>query len=176
MLMLSQPQRAERAADVSASHDVPPRLARRFHQICVGVLSELTEPCDLSPIQFGALASLHKEPGIDQRGLARVMGIDAVSTHHLVDELEARGLLHRDINPEDRRGRVLNLTAKGTRLLLKLLPQARAAHDQILGSLSAAECRTFLTLLKRVVDANQKYARPGNGRRRPGRKAEKPIK
>jgi MarR family transcriptional regulator, temperature-dependent positive regulator of motility len=96
------------------------------------------------------------------------VGIDLVSAHHMVEEFEARRLLRRDVDPKDRHARVLRLTAKGTRLFLGLLPQARAAHDQILGPLSEAERETFLELLKRIVEANSKYARPGNGRRRPG--------
>jgi DNA-binding MarR family transcriptional regulator len=90
----------------------------------------------------------------------------------MVEELVQRGLIRRRVDQEDRRGRLLTLTAHGAKLFRALFPKMRAAHDRILGSLTATERRTFLDLLKRVVDANQNYARPGNGRRRPRRKAE----
>ena len=166
--MSSVSQRANQSPDVGTANHAPSRFARRLHQICLGVFSEITEPHDLSPVEYGALASLHIEPGIDQTRLAAIVGIDLVSAHHMVEEFEARHLLRRDVDPKDRRARVLRLTAKGTRLFLGLLPQARAAHEQILGPLSEAERETFLELLKRVVEANSKYARPGNGRRRSG--------
>src|SRR5438045_1439397 len=79
---------AEQAAPSAITHHAPSRLARRFHQICLGVLSEITQPLGLSPIQYGALGSLDIQPGIDQRGLAALMGIDAVSAHHMVEEFE----------------------------------------------------------------------------------------
>jgi DNA-binding MarR family transcriptional regulator len=163
---------AERAAPSGVTHHAPSRLARRFHQICLGVLSEITQPLGLSPIQYGALGSLDIQPGIDQRGLAALMGIDTVSAHHMVEELEGSGLVARHIDSEDRRARVLNLTTRGRRLFRALLPEMQAGHDRILAPLSAAERRTLIDLLKRVVDANQKYARPGNGRRRPRRHME----
>ncbi len=100
------------------------------------------------------------------------MGIDTVSAHHMVEELEGSGLVPRHIDSEDRRARVLNLTTRGRRLFRALLPDMQAGHDRILAPLSAAERRTLIDLLKRVVDANRKYARPGNGRRRPRRNME----
>jgi DNA-binding MarR family transcriptional regulator len=163
---------AKKRASLGVTNYAPSRLARRFHQICLGVLSEITTPHALSPVQYGALASLSIQPAIDQRGLAAVIGIDTVSAHHMVEELVQRGLVRRRVDPEDRRARILSLTARGTKLFRALFPEMRAAHDRILGSLTAAERRTFLDLLKRVVEANQNYARPGNGRRRPKRKAE----
>lgn len=148
------------------THHAPSRLARRFHQICLGVLSEISEPYGLSPIEYGALGSLDIEPGIDQAGLAMLLGIDKVSAHHMIDEFEARGLIRRQVDPNDRRSRALSLTLAGTKMFRNLHLQMRAAHDRILASLSTAERVIFLKLLKRVVDANQEFARPGNGRRR----------
>ena len=46
-----------------------------------------------------------------------------------------------------------------------------AAQDQIMRTLFKSERDTLLELLTRVVEANQAYARPGNGRRAPNRKA-----
>src|SRR5258708_23650811 len=101
---------ADRAARSGVTHHAPSRLARRFHQICLGVLSEITQPLGLSPIQYGALGSLDIQPGIDQRGLAALMGIDTVSAHHMVEELEGSGLVARHIDSEDRRAGGPHLT------------------------------------------------------------------
>lgn len=154
------------AAPDGVTHHAPSRLARRFHQICLGVLCEISEPHGLSPIEYGALGSLYIEPGIDQAGLAMLLGIDKVSAHHMIDEFETGGLIRRQVDPNDRRSRALSLTPAGTKMFRDLQPQMRAAHDRILASLSTAERTTFLELLKRVVESNQEFARPGNGRRR----------
>jgi DNA-binding MarR family transcriptional regulator len=149
---------------------VPAHLARRFHQICLGVLAELTEPEDLTPLEFAVLAAVGEQPGIDQRGLAQRLGIDPVTAGQLVDHMEKLGLLKRRIDPADRRARRLHLTAAGTKLRRRLGPAIGKAHDRIMAALSAGEQQVFLALLTRIVESNESYARPGNGRRRPRKK------
>ena len=55
--------------------------------------------------------------------------------------------------------------SQGVRLRRHLRPKVIAAQDQIMRTLSKSERDTLLELLTRVVEANQAYARPGNGRR-----------
>jgi hypothetical protein len=84
-----------RAAAADATSPVPQvhrhagHLARRFQQICLGVIAEVLAPEGLTPVQYAALASLDDAPGIEQRRLAHRIGIDPVSAHHLVDGLAA---------------------------------------------------------------------------------------
>jgi DNA-binding MarR family transcriptional regulator len=159
-----------RALPVPPIHRVPAYLARRFHQICLGVLSEVAEPESLSPVEYGMLVSLDDSPGIDQRTLAERIGIDTVSAHQSVGRLETRGLINQTVDPDDRRARRLTLTARGLRLRQRLRPKIAVAHARIMAPLSARERKTLIELLGRVVDANEAYARPGNGRRPPRRK------
>jgi len=154
-------------------HRVPAHLARRFHQICLGMLSEVTQGDDLSPVEYAVLGSLDDSPGIDQRTLADRIGVDVVSAHQLVGKLEARALVQQAIAPHDRRARVLTLTPKGTRLRRRLRPEIAKAHERIMAPLSRCESASFIEMLRRIVDANEAYARPGNGRRRPKRVSER---
>ena len=151
-------------------HRVAAHLARRFHQICVGVLAEVTEPENLTPLQFGVLAALDDEPGIDQRRLAARLAIDPVTAGQVINDLERASLIDRQVHPEDRRARVLGLTPDGLKLRRRLRPALAAAQSRILAPLSAKDQATLLTLLTRVVAGNEAYAKPGNGRRRPGQK------
>ncbi|MFL6581674.1 MAG: MarR family winged helix-turn-helix transcriptional regulator [Burkholderiales bacterium] len=156
---------------VAPVHRVAAHLARRFHQVCLGVLAEVTEPHDLSPLKFAVLAALHDQPGLDQRRLAQRLGVDAVTTGHVVDELEKNHLLDRQVHPDDRRARVLSLTQAGLELRLRLRPALADAHIRILAPLNQREQATLIALLTRVVEGNESYAKPGNGRRRPRRGA-----
>lgn len=156
---------------VAPVHRVAAHLARRFHQVCLGVLAEVTESQNLSPLQFAVLAALHDEPGLDQRRLAQRLAVDAVTAGHLVDALEKNHLLDRQVHPDDRRARVLSLSQAGLELRLRLRPALADAHARILAPLSQKEQATLLALLTRVVEGNQAYAKPGNGRRRPRRRA-----
>ena len=147
----------------------PSALARRFHQICVAVVTEALEGEDQTPLQYAVLAYLYVAPDIDQNGLAARLGIDAASTSQLVDQLEQRGIVRRRVGSEDRRVRLLRLTPAGARLRERLHPIGRAAEIRILGALEPAERQHLVELLLRVLQANEAYARPGAGRRKPVR-------
>lgn len=157
---------------VLARHRVPAHLARRFHQICLGVSAEILDPEDLNPIEYALLAAVDDNPGIDQRGLGGRLGIDPASTSQMVDRLARRGLLERAIDPNDRRARLLRPTSAGTELRARLRPGLLTAQGRVLGVLSPREQETLLALLSRVVEGNDSYARPGSGRRKPKRAAE----
>ena len=155
------------AATVPPVHRVAAHLARRFHQVCLGVLSEVTEPEGLTPLEFAALVSIDEAPGIDQRGLAGRLAIDAVSAGHIASVLEREGLVERNVDDADRRVRRLTLTRRGAQLRAHLRPLLGTAHDRILAPLSKQQRSTLIELLTRVIESNEPYARPGNGRRHP---------
>lgn len=166
-----EPEGSARKSEIPMSHRVPAHLARRFHQICLGVMAEILEPEGLTPIIYAVISAVDDQPGIDQRRLARRLGIDPVSAGQMVDYLEQEGLVDRRIDPADRRARVLRLTRRGTNLRRRLRPNLLGAQERLLSVLSAAERRALLSMLTRVIEANDSYARPGNGRRKPQRKS-----
>jgi MarR family transcriptional regulator, temperature-dependent positive regulator of motility len=154
-------------------HRVPAHLARRFHQVCLGALSEITITADLTPLEYGALASIDEAPGIDQRRIAERLAIDAVSTGQVLTRLEQQGWIDRTVDPDDRRARRVTLTTSGLALRTRLRPLLGKAHDRILSGLSSDERAQLIDLLMRVVEANEPYARPGNGRRQPGQRTRR---
>jgi MarR family transcriptional regulator, temperature-dependent positive regulator of motility len=153
-------------------HRVPAHLARRFHQICLGMSAAILDPVDLNPIEYALLAAVDDNPGTDQRGLRGRLGVDPASTSQMVERLARRGLLEQAVQPTDRRARLLSLTPVGAQLRARLRPDLLAAQDRVLSVLSAEDQETLIVLLARVVEGNDAYARPGNGRRKPKRGAE----
>lgn len=156
---------------VPLSHRVPSHLARRFHQICLGVTAEILEREGLTPLIYAVMADLHERPGSGQRELANRLGIDPVSVGQMIDTLDAEGLVDKRVHPTDRRARVLRLTRRGAELRRRLRPSLLAAQELLLTPLSLAERKALLSMLARVIAANQSYARPGNGRRKTHRSA-----
>ena len=154
-------------SQVPPVHRVPAHLARRFHQVCLGILAEVTGTEGLSPLQYGIVASIDDEPRMDQRRLAERIGVDTVSAHHHIEYLEERGFVDRRIDPSDRRARLLYLTPVGLKIRDRLRPALVEAHARVTHALSQRERVVLLNLLTRVIESNESYARPGNGRRRP---------
>ena len=109
--------------------------------------------------------------------LGAQMGVDAVNFGQMIDALERKGLIKRRIDPDDRRARQLFVTPRAVGLRRRLRPSLLAAQERLLKPLVKAERAVFLGLLVRVIEANDAYARPGNGRRKPRRKStSKPVK
>lgn len=158
---------ARTGVKVPERNRVPAHLARRFHQICLGLTAEMTEPAGLRPIEYAVLAAISDVPDIEQAQLAQRLGIDTVSTHHLLNRLVAAGHIERSVSPIDRRARALRLTAPGQALHDQLRNDMRASQQRILSPLPAGQRQAFLEMLTRLVEAHESYARPGNGRRRP---------
>lgn len=146
------------AADLDLTA-LPGHQIRRLQQIAVGLFMEETAAQDLTPVQFAALAAVARQPGVDQRTLARSIGFDTSTIGGVVDRLERRALMLRSADPDDRRVRRLTLTADGQALLAAVLPAMRRAQDRILAPLPAAEQRQFMRLLARLVEGNNAASR-----------------
>lgn len=150
---------------VAGYHRVPAHLGRLFHQLCQALVAEAQATEGLVSPEYAALASLDEEPGLDQRGLAAAIGVDRNTIGLVVERLERRGLLTREVDPDDRRARILRLTAEGASLRRRLRPRMLAANARALEALSAEEAATLLALLHRAVEHHAERTRPGAARR-----------
>ncbi|HUK00422.1 MAG TPA: MarR family transcriptional regulator [Stellaceae bacterium] len=105
----------------------------------------------VTPGQLGVVAMIGANPGLSQTGLGRALGIDRSTMVALIDALEERGLVVREVSPNDRRSHALRLSSKGTELLGRLEEAARAHESDWAGALSAAERRQLIELLRRLA-------------------------
>lgn len=168
----SRPQAAPYQPASRSTPRYPIALARRFYQIATAVTAEVHEHenTGLNHLEFGVMVRLHDTPGLDQNSLADWMTLDRTTISTLVFRLEREGLIERAVNGADRRARMLRLTPKGTAVHDRVRPKTHSAQERILSVLTAAERRSFVDMLARVIEANEAYARPGAGRRRPVRR------
>ena len=139
--------------------DLPGYYIRRLHQIAVAIFLQETEAHGLTPVQYGALSKVGLTPGVDQRTLARSIGLDTSTIAGVIDRLEARGLMQRKASPEDRRVRLLSLTDEGLNLLQAVEPDMLKAQMRILQPLPAAERDEFMRMLRSLVTANNELSR-----------------
>ncbi len=86
---------------------------------------KMAEAAGLPFSRVRALDRLRHGP-LTLRALADVIGTDPPATTVLVNELEARGLVVREPHPDDRRAKVVSLTAEGRRVARS----ARAVTDK----------------------------------------------
>ncbi len=158
---MSKKRSAPPAVDLET---LPGHHIRRLQQIAVALFLQETEAHGLTPVQFAALQTAANTPGVDQRTLAGSIGLDTSTVAGVVDRLEARGLMQRSVSPDDRRVRLLTLTAEGAALLRAALPGVLRAQQRMLDPLPAAERTEFLRMLAVLVTANNELSRaPSEG-------------
>ncbi|HEY4441550.1 MAG TPA: MarR family transcriptional regulator [Candidatus Elarobacter sp.] len=104
---------------------------------------------DLTMQTAHALTAISHQ-GLTMRALADELSCDASNATGIVDRLETRGLIERRADPDDRRVKRVCLTAAGKRILEKV--EARFLRPPpAIAALSAADQRTLLALLERVL-------------------------
>jgi DNA-binding MarR family transcriptional regulator len=114
---------------------------------------EMLARFDMTPSQFKVIMSLAEVDSIGQRQLAELIDIDPRNCVPIVDSLAESDLLSREIDGNDRRRRVLRLTAKGQRLAKELESVNAELEADLLSSLSPKENSELRRLLTTVMDA-----------------------
>lgn len=116
------------------------------------LLDATLAPLHLRSRDFWLLAMVAAGP-ISQQELAALCGVDPSSMVALLDDLETRALVRRQRHPRDRRVHLIHLTEAGDKLYRAGLPLARHAEERQIASLSQADQRRLLELLRRLAQS-----------------------
>jgi DNA-binding MarR family transcriptional regulator len=109
----------------------------------------------ISEAQWKVLWNLHQaerggDPGLHLADLSRRMLIRPPTVTGIVDRLEKSGLLLRRVEELDSRAKQVVLTAKGQRLVARVLGVHHGQIDDVMGALSALEQMQLDRLLVRL--------------------------
>lgn len=166
------------AAAVSAKdwHEQPPQerlgfLIRRLHQIHVTLFIEERAKEKVTPAQYSILSALDHMGTAEQIALSRAVGLDATNVADVLARLERRKLIKRRVSRQDKRMKVVTLTAVGHKLLQRIDVSAARAHVRTLAVLTPKERARFIRDLSKLVAFNNDISRTPVGLRRSERGA-----
>jgi DNA-binding MarR family transcriptional regulator len=100
-----------------------------------------------------ALVELGEEGPLRLNDLAKRMGTSTPTASRSVDALETLGLVKRAPESSDRRALSIDVTDRGRALLDERISRAAQAFQPAAETLSAADRRELLALLRRLTDA-----------------------
>lgn len=112
--------------DLGPLKTFPGYLLRRAQMKVYAGLYPLLAPYDMRPTQFGVLLLIKYNPGVKPSEVAATLGLQRTNFAPLLMDLRQRGLAESRAGTEDKRTRLLYLTAKGEKLLGKLEDLATA--------------------------------------------------
>jgi len=120
-------------------------------------------PVDLDGRGYSILSIIESDDPGSQQEIARLLGKAPALVVSAIDELEARGLVERTRDPQDRRRSRVTLTAAGRRTLRRAHQLADEAVATLLPGLDADELDELRALLARglgVTTAGEGLAAP----------------
>jgi DNA-binding MarR family transcriptional regulator len=137
----------------------PGFLIRRLNQIHYAIFFEECRDFNITPVQYGALSALEAAPGLDQKALGMVVGLDRTNTADVLKRLEERGLIRRQKSPNDRRAKNAFLTMEGQQITEEMYAAMLSAQERFIAPLKTSERRRLLGLLRILVDSNNEFGR-----------------
>ena len=143
-----------------------PREVQAFHarvmSRLMADLSGLIQTHDLTPAQISTLFRLRRQD-LTVTQVGTELGLTPPTASHLVDRLEARGLVERHHSPDDARRRDVRLTAGGEDFLAAFDTGLAASLERLLAGVPATDLDRLATALRAVLtgmDANRSTGSP----------------
>lgn len=125
------------------------KLRRAYLQI-LWLWADRMARLKLRPAEFSVLVLIASNPSVNQKRLGRALAIEPPNMATMLDRLEARDLLKRQRNPEDKRSQLLVLTPAGQRLCSKAEKAASDLELEASAKLSVAERDELARLLQKM--------------------------
>ncbi|HEY4785995.1 MAG TPA: MarR family transcriptional regulator [Bacteroidales bacterium] len=103
---------------------------------------------DLTAEMYSVLRCLWEKNGINQQELSAMSNKEKANLTKLIDNLEKRGLVHREMNTADRRNKLIFVTKKG----LSIKDQVLNIAQEIILTPEQKISTEKLTITKEVLD------------------------
>jgi DNA-binding MarR family transcriptional regulator len=110
----------------------------------------LLERMGLGFSQFKILMVLKKNPHVQQKVIADMLGQTEAGISRQIKLLHEQGLLQTTRRAEDKREHITTLTAKGERFTDEAMTTLSHYHDPVFQTLSEKEQQTLSALLQRI--------------------------
>ncbi|MFE6407187.1 MarR family winged helix-turn-helix transcriptional regulator [Streptomyces sp. NPDC057837] len=137
-------------APLPAIRSLPSWLLGRAAARGRALVAEALADEDMRMWHHVVLSAVRDLAPVAQADLGRAVRLDPKDLVGILNDLQAAGLVVREPDPRDRRKNAVSLTERGTRLLKRCEKAARAANDELLAPLSAAEREQFTGMLRRI--------------------------
>ena len=140
-------------------HSKPGHLIRRAQQIAVAIFMQECAAYDLTPVQYAALVAIRENSGTDATRLSALIAFDRSTLGNVLERLEARKLVLRYPSAEDKRIKLLKLSAVGNALVKRAEKSVLQAQERILAPLKPADRKKLMELLSQLVELNHNASR-----------------
>lgn len=107
---------------------------------------------DLTPIQYGVLKCIWEKQLSNPKEIARQLGIENSTISGILERMEAKELIVREIDPNDRRYIKVFLTDRAKELETSVNQTVDRVNETVLQSFDEDEIQQFKILLKKMIE------------------------
>ena len=133
----------------------PGHLIRRAHQLAVAIFMDEMADFEVTPVQFAILNALMDTPGEDQVTLAGRVAFDAATSGSVIGRLELRGWVRREVDPLDKRRKLLWVTPAGEAAADHMKRIVSRVQARIVAPREPADQAQLVGLLTRLVAGHE---------------------
>jgi DNA-binding MarR family transcriptional regulator len=130
------------------------RLSEAAERVMRDHLNPLFTDAGLQPGEFDVLATLRRAGAPYMLSPTRLYEAAMISSGGMtnrIDRLEHAGLIERRPDPNDRRGKLIALTAAGRRVIDQTITRHVANEERLLSVLTTAEQEKLNALLRKLI-------------------------
>ena len=127
-------------------------LFKHADRLLAELHTEALAPFDIHVRDLGVLLVIDRFEPASQQQIAERMGVDRTTMVAIIDALEAKGIIVRRPDAEDRRRNLIELTPAGQEILRQATAASDAAEAKLLAPLTLEEGKQLRNLIARVLD------------------------
>jgi len=139
----------------------PYRVARLAEAVSQATAQVYGERFRLSRDEWRVLAALADAGAVKTARVIERSTLDKMRVSRAVARLEQEGLVDRQEDPQDGRGQLLRLQAKGLALYRRIVPMVQSREAFLLASLSEAERELLTQAMDKVLARAEELVRNG---------------
>jgi DNA-binding MarR family transcriptional regulator/rhodanese-related sulfurtransferase len=104
---------------------------------------------EITARDFGILLTVFNNPMMTQKDIGELMKIDRTTMVQIIDSLEAKGLLSREINPRDRRQNLIRISELSSNALTKMWSILKESEMRTIQLLSPFQIQAIIDISNR---------------------------
>lgn len=123
----------------------------RASQFASDLFAHEMDGIDVTPRQFAVLQTIMADEGLSQTDLVQRTGIDRSTIADIVRRMQTKSLIKRKRTKADARVYAVSLTEKSRKIMVKAIPAAARADEQLMSALNSQERARMLQYLGKIA-------------------------
>lgn|GEM_PF-125490 len=127
------------------------RSVKRLHTLLAQNIDSLLQEHGLARTQYRVLYHAKTSGGVPGKQLLEQLQVEPATLSGIIDTLEAKGLVERREQPDDKRRKNIVLTAAGRKLLAKIPPPGPVIEQAMLAGLNKKDAAELARINERII-------------------------